>query len=645
MLQLFRSFFKSKFGVGVTLAFLVLIAFAFASSDVANTNLFGGVSGGDRIAVVGDERIDAAELSTGLSSALDNARQANPTLTMQAFIAQGGLESVLDQILQRNAIAEYARQHGMRAGKRLVDSEIAQIPAFRGIDGNFDRNAFLSVLSQRGLTEAVVREDIEAGLLARQLLAPVSFSPAMPESIGRRYASLLRERRQGTIAMLPSEAFAPQGNPTDAQLQAHYRTASSRFIRPERRVIRYATFGPEALGDLPAPTEAQIAQRYNRDRTQYAATERRRFTQLVVPTQDAANAVVAEMRGGKSLETAAREKGLATAAVEPITRSDFTNSSSAAVAQAGFTAAQGAVAQPARGALGWYVLRVDAIDRTPARSLEQVRAEISNTLAEEQRSAALDDLTARLEEQLDEGSSLSEVAGELDLEIATTRPATADGRIYGTPDQTLPPVLGPVLDTAFDMEEGEPQLAALVPGQSFIVFDVADITPSAVAPLAEIRDDVIASWRRSEGAKGARQAADRILARTQRGTSLPEAIAAERNARIGAPESVNLNREELARQGQVPSSLALFFSMAQGTEKRLEAPNEPGWYVIQLDSVESGTVEAGDPLIVSTLRQLGQASGEEYVEQFVAAAQREVGVERNEAAIKAVSAQLTGQTN
>ena len=135
MLQLFRSFFKSKFGVGITLAFLVLIAFAFASSDVANTSLFGGVSGGDRVAVVGDERIDASELTSAVSTTLDSARQSNPTLTMQAFIAQGGVESVLDQLLQRTAIAEYARQHGMRAGKRLVDSEIAQIPAFRGIDG------------------------------------------------------------------------------------------------------------------------------------------------------------------------------------------------------------------------------------------------------------------------------------------------------------------------------------------------------------------------------------------------------------------------------------------------------------------------------------------------------------------------------
>lgn len=645
MLQLFRSFFKSKFGVGLTLAFLALIAFAFASSDVANTTLFGGVSGGDRVAVVGDERIDAAELANAASSALENARRANPTMTMQAFVAQGGLENVLTQLLQRNVIAEYARRHGMRAGKRLVDSEITQIPAFRGADGNFDRNAFLSALSQQGLTEAAVREDIETSLLARQLLAPVTFAPVMPESIGRRYASLLRERRQGTIALLPSEAFAPKGNPADAQLQAFYRTVSNRFIRPERRVIRYAEFGPEVLGDLPEPTEAQIAQRYNRDRAQYAASERRGFTQLVVPTQDAANAIAAEVRGGKSLEAAAREKGLATASVAPTTRSDFANSSSAAVAQAGFTAAQGAVAQPARGALGWYVLRVDAIERTQARSLDQVRADISAALSEAQRRAALDDLTARLEEQLDEGSSLSDVARELKLEIVTTRPATADGRIYGTPDETLPPILGRVLETAFDMEEGEPQLTALVPGQSFIVFDVSDITPSAVAPLAEIRDDVVEAWRRSEGAKAAMQAANRVLALVQRGATLTDAIAAERNAGIRAPESINLNREELARQGQVPSSLALFFSMAQGTEKKLEAPNEAGWYVIQLDEVEAGTVEPGDPLIASTLRQLGQVTAEEYTEQFVAAAQREVGVERNETAVRAVSAQLTGQTN
>jgi len=641
MLQLFRSFFKSKIGIVVTLAFLALIAVAFASSDVANTGMFGGVSGGDRVAVVGDERIDAAELSMSASNALDQVRQSNPTMTMQAFVAQGAFDEVLEQLLQRTALAEFAREHGMRAGKRLVDSELRQMAAFRGPDGTFDETAFRAALAQRGLSEAAIREDLENGLLARQLITPISFSPMMPESFGRRYASLLRERREGAMALLPSSAFAPTVAPTDAQLQAFYRETSSRFIRPERRVIRYATFGDEALGDLPAPTAAQIQARYQRDRADYAATERRRFTQLVVPTQAAAQAIVGEVRGGKPLASAAREKGLATAAVGPVTQAELTTSASAAVAQAGFAAQSGAIATPARGGLGWYVLRVDEIDRRPARTLEQVRDEIAAALAEEQRRAALDDLTASLEERFDEGESLSDIARELELELTTTPPAVADGRIYERQGETLPEVLNPVLAVAFEMQEQEPQLAAVVPGEAYVIFDVAEITQSATAPLAEIREEVTALWRLDQGARAARQAADRIEARLARGSTLAAAVAAEERA-LPAPETINLTREQLARQGQVPPSLALFFSMAQGTVKKLEAADDAGWYVVQLAEIEAGDVAPNDPLVLATLQQLGRVSGEEYLRQFVNAAQQEVGVERNQTAIDAVKAQLTG---
>ena len=644
MIQLFRNFFNSKLGVGVTLAFLVLIAIAFASTDISSSGVFGGVAGGDRVAVVGDERVDAADLKMNMTNALDQAKQTDPTLTMQAMIARGGLKEVLDQLIRRTALAEFAREHGMRASDRLIDSELLQSPAFRGPDGSFDQNAFRAAIGQRGLSEAAVRQDLAMGLLARQLLTPIGFSPVMPESFGRRYASLLRERREGAIALLPSSAFAPAAAPTDAQLQAYYRANSDDYIRPERRVIRYATFDEGAIGTLPAPTAAQISQRYQRDRAQYAASERRRLTQLVVPTQDAARAIVAEVRAGKALDAAAREKGLATAQVGPVTQTQLAATTSAAAAQAAFAAEQGTLAQPARGGLGWFVLRVDAVERQPARSLEQVRGEIVTALAAEQRRAALSDLTARIEEELEGGRSLTEVAQELKIEIASTRPATADGRIYGVPDETVPPILGRVLPVAFQMEEQEPQLAELVAGQSFIVFDVGAITPSATAPLAEIRADVIAAWRRDQGAGAAKAAADRILARVAKGGTLAAALAAESKP-LPAVRAISLNREQLAQQGRVPSELALFFSMAQGTTKKLEGPAQAGWYVVQLDKVEAPQVAANDPIVLATLRQLSQVTSNEYIEQFVSAAQREVGVERNQAAIDAVSAQLTGQTS
>jgi peptidyl-prolyl cis-trans isomerase D len=641
MLQGFRKVFKSKVGLGITLAFLVLIAFAFASSDVANTGMFGGVSGGDRVAVVGKTRIDAAELSMNASTALEQARQNDPTMTMQAFVAQGGLEDVLGQMLQRTALAEFARRHGLRAGDKLVDSELLQIPAFRGPDGRFDTETFRAALRQRGLSEAAVREDLAMGLLARQLIAPIAFSPITPASFGQRYATLLRERRRGAIATLPATAFAPEGNPTAEQLEAFYDENRDRYIRPERRVIRYAQFGEEALGALPTPTEAQIAARYQRDRAQYVATERRRLTQLVAPTQDAAQAIAAEVRGGKSLDAAAREVGLATASIGPVTQGEFARTTSAAVAQAAFAAQQGALAQPTRGSLGWYVLRVEAVERQPERTLAQARAEISAALAEEQRRAALGDMTSRLEDDFARGGSLSDVARELGVDLATTPPATANGAIYGRPGETLPPILGRLLQTAFDMEEGEPQLAEVVPGETFVIFDVPSITPSATAPLAEIRADVARDWRRDQGARAARAAADRIAQRIAGGMSLSDASAAE-NRSLPAVERVDLDREELGA-GRVTPPLALFFSMAAGTVKKLEAADEAGWYVVALDEIEPGQVAADDPMVFATLQQLGAVTGEEYVQQFVKAAQREVGIERNENAIRAIAAQLTGQ--
>ena len=279
MLHFFRRFFKSKFGLAFAMAFLVLIALAFGLADITGTSTnAGSVSGGDAVAVVGDRKVTANEFSTALNTDLENRRQQEPTLTMQAFLARGGADSVLERLMQRLSLSVWGEEHGLRAGKRLVDSELVKIPAFQGPDGKFSREAFDAILQQRNLSEAGVREDIAAGLLAQQILAPVSLGVVAPASLAKQYAVLLRERRQGSILTLPSSAFAPQGEPTAAQLAAYHKANGNDYIRPERRVLRYATFGDEAIGQIPAPTEAQIAARYNQDKAQYAASETRTFT-------------------------------------------------------------------------------------------------------------------------------------------------------------------------------------------------------------------------------------------------------------------------------------------------------------------------------------------------------------------------------
>lgn len=640
MLKFFRNIFKSRLGLLITLGFLALIALAFVVGDVAGTNTFGGVAGGDRVAVVGKSRLSTSELSRAATQALERARQQDPTLTMQAFIAQGGLDQVLNQMVDRLAIAEYARQHGFRAGDNLINSEIRKIAAFRGPDGNFSPEVYKNALAAQGLTDAIVREDLAKGLLAQVLLEPATAAMAYPKAAADRYAQLFKERRIGSIAFLPAAAFAPATQPDQATLERFYQTARARFVRPEERTIRFAEFGTEAVAGKIAPTPAAIAARYERDKASYAAREERSFTQLIVPTQAAAEAIRKRVAEGGTLEAAAQGAGLRTSALAAIDRNALKAQSSEAVAAAYFGAARGAVTAPARSALGWHIARIDSVSGIAGQTLAQASPAITTALTRENEARALADLSAEVEQQLDEGATLPEIAQSLKLTVRTAGPLTADGRPVGG-GAPPPAIVLPALQTAFQMEESAPQLGQVPQTERFVIYEVTRIVPAAAPPLAQIRPQLVAAWRQAEGAKAARAAADRVAARLAKGEALGAALAAEKAG--GAPEAVNLSREELAaRRTRVPSQLALFFSMAQGTSKVLAAPSDGGAYVVDLDRIEVGKLAPNDPLAQQARRELAGAMTAELSQQAVAAMRKAVGAEINAAGVAAVRRQLTG---
>ncbi len=643
MLSFFRNFFKSKFGVTFTLAFLGLIAFAFAAADVSTSGTFGGVAGGDRVAVVGSQKIGAADLTRATNNAVESMRQDNPTLSTAAFIQQGGLTQVLDSMIDRFAIAEYAKKYGLRAGDNLVNSEIMAISAFHNASGNFDEAMYRQAIGSRGLTDEQVRQDFSSGLLAKEMLVPASFGAKAPDKIVSQYAALLKERRLGSVGIIPSAAFLPPTGPTDKQLNDFYMAHRGDYIRPERRVLRFAEFGEDALGATPDPTEKEIAARYERDKEKYAPSETRVFSQLIVPTEQAAKTIVARVVAGGSLEAAARAAGLEVAKIGPLTKEKLSSQASSDVANASFAAADKAIAAPARSGLGWHVMRVDQVEKIAGKTLEKAKPEIVAQLREEKRRLALSDLSASIEDKLDGGESLSDLAKSMNLEVKTTDPMLANGQVYGRSTETAPKVLTSVLQTAFQMEEGQPQLAEVERGKSFLIYEASKITPSASAPLAEIKADVAKAWRLAEGAKAAKVVADRILASLAKGdTTLQQALSAEKKP-FPPAESINLTREQItAQKGRVPPPLALLFSMAQGSSKKLEAPQNTGWFIVNLAKIETGNIPKDDPVFQQAKNELGQTIGREYSDDLRSAIRDEIGAERNAAAIEAVRKQLAG---
>ena len=646
MISFFRSIFSSKIGLFLTLAFVGLIAIAFATADVSGSGTFGGVTGSGTAAEVGDMKLTTAELSQSVNNAFRAQQRQNTGLDMATFIEGGGYDGVLDRLINSFAIAAFGQRYGMSAGKRLVDGEIASIQAFQGADGQFSETNFRSALQQQNIQEQQLRDDLARNLIADQLLPLASFGTVVPRTMVAPYASLLLEERGGRIAIIPSAAFVERAEPAAAALAAFYSRNSSRYTIPERRSISYALFSRERFAERVKPTQREIEGYYRLNREQYAATETRNVDQVILPTEAAANALANKVRAGTSLAQAAKSVGLSAAELGSVSENSLADTASQAVANAVFATPPGKISAPAQSGLGWHVARVRGVDRTAGKSLAEARTEIVNELTRDKVEEALAELTVTMEEEFAAGSSLAEVAAAEKLKVERTPLLLANGRNPRDPDYQPIPEMERILPLAFSLEENtEPQVVEIIPGQQYAIMEVNEVRGAAPPPLAQIRQQVARDYLLNAASKRAKKVADTIASKVARGTPLAKAMA-DAKVKLPAPESVNATRADLARQSQqggVPPPLSLLFSMAENTAKTLKAPQDQGWFVVSLNEIVEGDASNRKDLLDATTQQFQGVLQNEYAEQFIAAMKADVGVERNDSALATERDRLLGR--
>jgi peptidyl-prolyl cis-trans isomerase D len=643
MISSIRSLINSKFGALFALLFIGLIAIAFALGDVSGSGNFGALSGGN-VARVGDRNITLGELNDSLENQLRAERQNNPTLDMVSFVEGGGLDSTLDQLINRYAIAVFGDAYGVAVSKRLVDSEIRKIPGAMGLDGKFSAEAFRAFAQQIGVSEKAIRDDLTQNLFAQQILPAAASGPSAPDGMVLPYASLMLEQRAGQIASLPATAFLPTRAPSEAVLAKFYSDNAVKFTIPEKRAISYAIFGSDIIAQRAKPNDADIAAFYKANAARFAASQTRNISQVIVPTEAAAKSVVAQVTAGKSLVAVADGLGLSVTTTANVTKSSLTSSATAAVADAVFAAAQGTIAKPARGKLGWAVVRVDAINNVAAKSLAAARAEIETELRKTRSEEMLTEMTAEIEDVFADGATISDVAKQNGLTVSTSPKLLATGQDISNPAYRPIPEMQVILPAAFQMEtNGEAQLVELVPGEKFAMIAVADFEEAAPPPLNNVRNIVQQQWALSEGAKAARAAADALRKAVDAGQPLNAALA---KANIAGAEVERLSgtRADISRDGRpVPPPLALMFSMKKGTAKIVPAGGERGWYVVHLTDVIKGDASGNTPMLLARKQELTGILQQEYAAQLISSAAKNAGVEKNEGGIEELRTRLTNR--
>jgi peptidyl-prolyl cis-trans isomerase D len=639
MLSFFRRMTKSKAGGAVAFVVLGIIALAFAASDITGlTSGTGGVTGG-AVATVGKADVTVADLRSRVQTAVEAARQRQPTIDVAQFIAQGGLEGTLDREITGLALEQFGLRQGMAVSKRSIDGQLASIPALQGPNGKFDPATYARLLAERRLTDAQVRRDLARDTVAQGLIAPTAGASQVPASLALPYASLLLERRAGQVAFVASSAMKIPAL-SDADVQNWYRRNIARYTLPERRIVRYALVTPASVNAQ--PSDAEIAAAYAADRAKYAATERRTIAQVVVADQAGAQALAAKVRGGTDIAQAARAVGLEASTQTRVDKAAYARAASSALADAAFSAAQGAVVGPLRGPLGWTVARVSAVEQVAGRTLAQARDEIVTALKASKTTEALADIQNAVDEAVSKNATFDEIVGDRKLTPRTTPALLGDGTDPLNPASPADPLLAPIVAAAFQAQDGDPpSLVSTGQDGSFAVVALGRVVGAAPRALADIRDTVVRDATADRARQAARGVASAILAKFNRGMPLAQAT-----AQTGATlRAVAASRAELAADPRGASPpLVLMFSMTPSSARTLEAADNAGWYVVRLDRIQRGDARGNPAAIAATRADLARAVGREYVEQFARAARNAVGVKTDAGALAQVRRDLLGQS-
>ena len=641
MIAFFRRSLSSWFALA--LFGIVLLAFIVTGVVTKEMGSIGG-GGGGTIAKIGRETIDANEVSRRVQLAIENARQQTPGLDMAAFVAGGGVEQVIGQYLDEHTVVLWGRKHGIGASDRLVDGEIASIPAFAGPTGRFDPLIMRAMLGQRHISERDLREDIAAGAVRRQLLIPVAAGATVPDGLIVPYASLLLEAREGQVGIVPAAAIPAGPAPTDAEIAAWYKGHLARYTVPEQRVLRYALFGREQVKPA-APTEAEIAAFYQQNRAAYAAKDTRTLSQVILPDRKAADAFAAKVKGGASFDEAARQAGFTPQDTKlgEIGHDALAGKASRAVADAAYAAPAGGITAPVKADLGWYVVKVDAVKAVPARPLSAVHAEIADALTKQKADEALSDLVGKIEDAVSNGSNFDEVAKAQGLNVVTTPPLLANGTAPDQPGYKAPPEMPLLLKSGFQASiDDDPSVETIGAGAQYALLKLTKVIPAAPAPLARVHDDVVHDIQAQRASDRAKAIAQAVLAKVKAGTPMAQALAAS-GLKLPPPQKAAARQIDLQRNGQkVPRPLVLLFTMKQGDTGIVSDETGSVWFVVHLDQVVPGDAATQPQLVAQTRDEFARMVGQEYAEQFTAAAAQELGVKRYPKAIAQLKARLAG---
>ena len=634
------SFFRKALSSWIVLALLGLVLVAFIITGIGDP--FGGGPAATTVAEVAKDDISDAQLSSQFDRQLATVRQEQPGITAAQAVRGGMLEGVLERLIGSQALTAMGGKLGLGPSKRQVDAEIASIAAFRGPDGRFSEDVYRRTIGAQGLTEDMVRREIGGDVVRRQLLGLVDSIPMTPRKLAEPFTALQLEQRTIDIGAVPAQSF-PAPTLSDTDIEAFYKKNIANYTVPERRRLTYALIDSAEITKTVQVTDAALADYYKRHADEFAASETRTLRQVVVQDKAQADTIAKRVNAGEDFAAVAQEvAGYSETDMElgTLSRSTLAGQTAEAVADAAFKAASGKVAGAVQSEFGWHVVHVDAVVAKPARTLAEVKDEIRPAVEAELAENAVADIIEKADDALADGSSIADVAKDLNLAVVRVPPVTSEGLTLGESGLQLDQRIRPLIERAFATEENDEPTVEDISDTLHALKDVEEVEPPTPVPLAEIKPQVTAALTFERRMDAAKAVADKVVAGLKAGKTLAALLAENK---LPPAQSFTARRIEIAaRREPVPPPISLGFALAKGDVRALAQPRNAAWFVVHVADVKPGNLAEAPAFLDQMRGQMQTAATNEYAQNFVAAIMADVGVKRNPKALERLKQRYLG---
>lgn len=479
MLDSFRHLTKTWFGK-ILGAFLIVGLAGFGISNVI-TGL-----GSTTVASVAGQEISVRDYQRAYNTQLNTiAQQIGRVPTAEEAVSFGVPGMVLNRLASEAAINKFGKDLGLGVSDDRLGTMLRDDPSFSSTLGAFDRNNFLRVLQQNGLTEAEYF-DLQANAARRQQLVSGllagSPAPATAADLINRFSA---DTRTVDYFVLNAQALPPVAEPTEEELAAYLKDHQTDFRTKETRTVEMLALSPEVIAATKTISDADVAAEYERTKPSRQKIEKRDIKQIALTTPELEKAFTDGKAAGTPIADLIASTGAAVQDLGTLAKTQVTDSG---LADAAFELALNDYAI-IDGIGSKRVVTVSAIEPGGQVSLEDSKAEIAKQLALAQARNEYADLLDQIEELRAAFKPLPEIATRFGLNTFTV-PLTEGGPQLASSPEIAPEDAARIATAVFKAQQGELAPTIQLSSNRNVWFDLKQVEPARDQTLDEVRDTV-----------------------------------------------------------------------------------------------------------------------------------------------------------